>query len=542
MIIPFRCHHRYLIPFSPKRVPHYFTDVLIVGTGISGCRAALELDPAIQGVMLTKGNFSLSNSSHAQGGIAGALDPEDDIRNHANDTIEVGVGLCDEQVVREVVGEAPERIRELVKYGAQFDLTDGDISLTREGGHSHSRVAHALGDATGREIMRALTFQVKQRENLQIWEETFVIDLLTSDQKCCGAVVWNARHGKTLIWAKQTILAAGGSGCLYRETTNPSVATGDGHAIAFRAGAELRDMEFMQFHPTVLYIAGSSRYLISEAVRGEGAYLVDSHGVRFMEEYHEDLELAPRDEVSRAITSQMEKTRHPSVYLDFSPIKPSRIEKRFPHIGKVCQEFGLDIKKDLIPVRPGAHYMLGGVTIDHQGRTTLPGLWAAGEATSSGLHGANRLASNSLLEGLVFGRRVGQLASEYAGSMSDTFTAVPIDWPGFDRHEYEELNLSDVRNSLTSLMWRNMGIRRDAEGLQEAEDQVAFWDRYVSTWEFRSQEGWELQNMLIVARLMIAAAKERTESRGTHFRNDFPEEDPRQAKHIALTNEDNGTS
>jgi len=478
-----------------------FTDVLVIGGGIAGIRAAMEVDAALQTVVVTKDILEQSNSAYAQGGIAGVLDPLDDIASHAADTIAAGKGLCDESIVEMVVREAPRRIREVIDFGAEFDREDGELALTQEGGHSHRRVAHALGDATGKEVMRAMTERIRARTNGQIWESTFIIDLLTHEGRCRGALVWNARHGRTFIWAKETILATGGAGRLYRETTNPEIATADGHAIAFRSGAELRDMEFMQFHPTVLYIAGSARYLISEAVRGEGAYLVDGNGDRFMADYDPALELAPRDVVSRAITTQMQKTGHPCVYLDLSHLDVERIRERFPHIAKVCAEFGLDITCDRIPVRPGAHYMLGGVTVDARGRTTLPGLWAAGEATSSGLHGANRLGSNSLLEGLVFGRHAGAGASAAARNRPDDFAAVPItaDWSSTEDHDDERLNLGDVRNALTSLMWRQVGISRDAEGLNQAAEQVAFWDRYVSSREFRDPPGWELQNMLLVA-------------------------------------------
>jgi L-aspartate oxidase len=516
--------HRYLVRFDPKRIPHMFADVLIIGAGIAGVRAALEVDPRLRVVVVTKDRIDLSNSAWAQGGIAGVLDPSDRIENHAADTISTGDGLCDDAIVNGVVEAAPDLIRELESFGAEFDHVNGQIALTLEGGHSHPRVAHALGDATGKEVMRALINRVRGASSVEIWEETFTIDLLTQEDVCRGALVWNEHHGKTFVWAKQTILATGGAGRLYRETTNPDIATGDGHAFAFRAGAELRDMEMVQFHPTVLYIAGSSRHLISEAVRGEGAYLVDSTGYRFMGDYDERLELAPRDVVSRAITSQMEKTQHPCVYLDLRHIDPATIARRFPNIGLLCREFGLDLAHDLIPVRPGAHYMIGGLTIDDVGRTTLPGLWAAGEVTASGLHGANRLASNSLLEGLHFGRHCGQHASAEAMQMHDDFHILPLtsDWEE-DLPEDDELNLTDVRNSLSSIMWRNVGIRRNADGLEHAARQVDFWDRYVSAREFNSVEGWELQNMLLAARLIIASAAERKESRGVHFRSDFPE-------------------
>jgi L-aspartate oxidase len=530
---------RYLVRFDPKRIPHYYTDVLVIGGGIAGTRAALAVDPSLQRgldvVVVTKDVLSQSNSAWAQGGIAGVLDPLDDIASHAADTIAAGKGLCDEDVVRAVVEDAPRRIRELVGYGAQFDEVDGEIALTREGGHSHRRIVHALGDATGKEVMRALAEKLTAAANVQVWQRTFTIDLLTHEGVCRGALVWNPRHGKTFLWAKQTVLATGGAGRLFRETTNPEIATGDGHAIAFRAGAELRDMEFMQFHPTTLYIAGGSRHLITEAARGEGGYLRDATGYRFMGDYHPDLELAPRDDVSRAITDRMEKTRHPCVYLDLSHLDPALVKERFPHIRKVCADFGIDITKDLIPVRPGAHYMVGGATVDLDGRTTLPGLWAAGEVTSSGLHGANRLASNSLLEGLVYGLRAGQGAADQAAGEADTFRATPL---ANDRQpsppDEEGLNLTDLRNSLSSLMWRNAGIRRDADGLAEAASQVEFWTRYVYAREFGDPTGWELQNMLSVARCLIAAAAARTETRGTHFRSDFPETDPAWARHISL--------
>ena len=526
---------RYLVRFNPKRVPHTYADVLILGGGIAGIRAALEIDPSLETVVVTKDQLAESNSAYAQGGIAGVLDPLDDFAHHVSDTIAAGKGLCDEPVVEMVVREAPERIRELIGYGAHFDKVDGEIALTREGGHSHRRIVHALGDATGSEVMRALRERVTSRATVQTWERTFLIDLLTTDEGCVGALVWNPQHGKTFVWAKATILCTGGAGQIFRETTNPLIATADGHAAAFRAGCELRDMEFMQFHPTVLYIAGSGRHLISEAVRGEGGFLRNNRGERFMDKYSPQKELAPRDEVSRAITAEMELTGHPCVYLDLSHLPASLVQERFPNIGQVCAGFGLDITRDQIPVRPGAHYMVGGTTVDEQGATTLPGLWAAGEATSSGLHGANRLASNSLLEGLVYGLRCGRAASESALATPDNFCSRPLaaEWPE-PPPLMENINLDDVRNSLQALMTRQVGIRRDAAGLSAAAEQVAFWTRYVAAREFSSTRGWELQNMLLVSRLMIAAASERTESRGVHYRSDYPEPDADRARHIPV--------
>lgn len=525
---------RYLVSFHPKRMPHHFTDVLIIGGGLAGLRAALAVDPRLRVLVVTKDSLLQSNSSYAQGGIAGVLDPEDRFENHVADTLVAGGGLCDSDVVEMVVREAPLRIRELMAWGAHFDEEEGELALGREGGHSHDRIVHALGDATGKEVMRAVIARTQGLTNVETWQNTFTLDLLTYEGVCRGALVWNALHGKTLVWAKQTILCTGGAGQIYRETTNPAVATGDGHAVAFRAGAELRDMEFMQFHPTVLYIAGSSRSLITEAMRGAGARLVDRTGHRFMPDYDARGELAPRDVVSQAIVSQMEKTRHPNVYLDLSHLDPHRVRSRFPGISAICAEFGIDIATDWIPVRPGAHYMIGGVTVDSEGRTTLPGLWAAGEVSSSGLHGANRLASNSLLEGLVFGAHAGEGASREALKLPDDFRALPLENVAVAESP-EPLDLDDVRNSLKSLMWRSAGVRREAAGLAAAEESVGHWCGYALGRQFSDPAGWQLQNMLWIARLMISAALMREESRGVHLRVDFPELDNQHwQKHLAF--------
>ena len=528
---------RYLVPFNPRRIPHLFTDVLVIGGGIAGTRAALAVDPSLQTIIVTKDQLRQSNSTYAQGGIAGVLDPLDDFASHVSDTIAAGKGMCDPDIVRQVIQDAPERIRELITLGAEFDRVDGELALTLEGGHSHPRVAHALGDATGQEVMRAMHASVRDSDNVDIWQQTYTIDLLTRDGVCRGALVWNPHHGRTFVWAKQTILCTGGAGAIYRETTNPAIATADGHALAFRAGCEVRDMEFMQFHPTVLYIAGSSRHLITEAVRGEGAHLVDATGYRFMADYNDAMELAPRDVVSQAITRQMEKTSHPCVYLDLSPIPEDRIRLRFPHIGKVCADFGLDITRDKVPVRPGAHYMIGGVTTEQDGKTSLPGLWAAGEVTSTGLHGANRLASNSLLEGVVFGLRCGENASQAALKIPDSFTAPPMSSDPIEDTADESLDLTDIRNSLKSLMWRSVGISRSEESLKAAIQQLDFWTNYVCRRDLMEPEGWELQNMMLACRIMATAAQERCESRGVHARSDYPEMDPDAASHIRLIRE-----
>jgi L-aspartate oxidase len=372
------------------------------------------------------------------------------------------------------------------------------------------------------EIMRAVMTKVKHSSNIVVAENAFTIDLLTDENGCCGAIVFIGGQIQ-LIWAKQTILATGGAGQLYRETTNPPVATADGHAIAIRAGVTVRDMEFMQFHPTLLYIAGGSRSLISEAVRGEGAYLLDREGHRFMPDYDNRAELAPRDIVSQSIVTQMEKTQHPNVYLSLRHLPPDKIHERFPGISQTCQQYGLDIARDAIPVRPGAHYMIGGVIVDLTGRTSMPNLWAAGEVTSSGLHGANRLASNSLLEGAVYGDLAGTLASQAVLAQKSTYLRLPLLDFNSPAVTNRELDLYDIRNSLKSLMWRAAGVKRSFAELSLAAETTQAWLRLLSSQTCDSVAGWELQNMLLVSALMIDAAKTREESRGVHFREDFPQ-------------------
>ncbi len=517
--------NRYLVSFDARSTFHRFTDVLVIGAGIAGLRAALEVPEDLSVLVVTKDRITESNSSYAQGGIAGVLSPKDRFENHVDDTLVAGDGLCDREVVELVVREAPAQIEQLIRWGTKFDQENGVLALTREGGHSHRRIVHALGDATGFEVMRAIIAKARTTPNITLWDDTFTIDLLTHEGACVGAVVWQPGLGKILIWAKQVILAAGGCGMVYRETTNPPVATGDGMAAAYRAGAVLRDMEFMQFHPTVLYVAGSARYLVSEAVRGEGAYLRDVNGERFMPAEDPRLELAPRDVVARAIFKTMERTQHPNVYLDLAHLDPVMVRNRFPGINRVCRGFGLDITKDRIPVRPGAHYMVGGVTIDIAGRTSLPGLWGAGEVTASGLHGANRLASNSLIEGLVYGMLCGRGAAEAARASRGGLTALPLRSEIPVDESADRLDVTDLTNSLRALMVRQMGIVRKQSRLLEAQRDVGFWCRYALGREFPGKPGWELQNMLTVARLMIDAAIQRDESRGTHFRSDFPTHD-----------------
>ncbi|MDO4575583.1 MAG: L-aspartate oxidase [Planctomycetia bacterium] len=534
---------RYLVSFDVRALPHFFTDVLIVGTGLGGLRAALAVSRSQSVTVLTKADdILLSNSDRAQGGIASVLDPTDKFEKHIQDTLIAGGNLCNLDVVTRVITEGPKRIAEMIRMGTHFDLhQDGSLDLGREGGHCMNRVAHAQGDATGHELVRAVVEQTKTAPNVRVERNAYVIDLLLSDGRCVGALVETKRYGRIVYWAKQTILATGGIGQLYRETTNSAIATGDGMGVALRAGAKLRDMEFIQFHPTVLYVAGSSRHLITEAIRGEGAYLVDRNGYRFMPEYDPRAELAPRDIVSRSIVAQLEKTNSPTAFLTLAHKDPDKIRARFPGIAAFCAQFGIDITKDRIPVRPGAHYMMGGICVDTFGRTTVPGLWAVGEVTSSGLHGANRLASNSLLEALVYGVAAGEGASVAASKITDEslYRVRPIS--STLPKKQTPLNLADMTNSLKSLMWRHAGVKRNRELLDDGLEQLDQWRRYTLSGEMDNTEGWELQNMLMVSELLMQAALLREETRGGHTRTDFPEMRDEWHHHITFQRNDDSS-
>ncbi len=521
---------RYLVPVNTAATQQLFTDCLILGSGVAGLRAAIEAaSGGCEVVLLCKKTLQDSNTWNAQGGIASVLGSDDSFASHIEDTLTTGCGINDRDTVEQVVKDGPGLVKELLKWGAEFDKQkDGSISITFEGGHSHARVAHALGDNTGKAIAEALINKVKSLDKITLIENCYVTDLITSDDgDCLGVISQNQKGMMEIIWAKTTILATGGAGRLYRETTNPEGATGDGLAIAVRAGAILRDMEFMQFHPTTLYIAGASRAIITETLRGEGAILRDVNNYAFMAEYHPDAELASRDIVSRAILSQMLKTNATHVFLDIRHFKKDYFAKRFPLISELVESFDIDISKDLIPVRPSAHYMIGGVKTDNQARTNIANLFACGEVASTGLHGANRLGSNSLLEGLVFGRIAGQAAAQQCGKDGVSLKKFRYDIPQSDR---SRLDTADVLNSLRSLMWRNVGITRLAKPLVESQEIISFWQRYVLDKVFDSPQGWECQNMLTVCLMMAKAAEARTESRGVHFRNDFPQTDDKKFK------------
>ncbi len=521
---------RYLTNFEHQRLPHLFTDVLVLGSGVAGLQAALHAAGQADVLLVTKDRVDQSATAYAQGGIAAAVGPDDSPAEHARDTIAVACGLGNEAVIRQVVDEAPAAIAALQQSGARFDCAGTTLERGQEGGHSVPRIVHAR-DTTGREILRVLLEQARAQPRIRIFEQCFAIDLLTCDGQVVGAVTCHPKYGHQMFWATTTILATGGCGRVYRETTNPAVATGDGLAMAFRAGAVLRDMEMIQFHPTTLYVAGAARELISEAVRGDGAWLVDRSGRRFMPEYDRRAELAPRDVVSRAIAAEMKRENSPCVYLDVRHFPTGRFAERFPHLDELCRNFDIEPQQDLIPVRPSAHYSVGGVAAGESGETALAGLLACGEAASSGLHGANRLASNSLLEGLVYGRRAGLLAARRTASNERIDRPLPISHI-LPRSQRTALNLDDVLNSLTSIMSRNAAVERSGDRLQETIEIVTFWSRYVMDKVFDRPGDWETQNMLTIALAIATGAATRCESRGVHYRTDFPQPDPQWCRHI----------
>lgn len=448
--------------------------------------------------------------------------------------MDAGQGLCSTMSVKAIINEGPGRIKDLIRYGASFDKEDNQLVFTQEGGHSFPRILRAQGDSTGNEIEQTLIRIVKENSNIKLFEHTYIIDLITKETTCHGAVAWHAKKGKMLIWSQRTILATGGCGQVYRETTNPGVATGDGIAAAYRAGAAVQDMEFVQFHPTTLYIAGAVRFLITETVRGEGGILRNKKGERFMPKYHPQAELAPRDIVSQSILQEMVKTDHTNVYIDVRHIPKEKLYSRFPKIREICATFGIDIARDLIPVRPSAHYMIGGVKVNRFCRTTIKHLYACGESACTEMHGANRLGSNSLLEGLVTGHRAGTDAAGAIQRTKHKFLPYAVDETlGLSKISW--LNLNDIGNALKSLMWRDAGIERDERHLLEAEEMIEMWCSYVMDKEFSHSVGWELQNMLLVSWLIVSSARKRKESRGVHHRLDYPKtDDTRWKKHIVF--------
>jgi L-aspartate oxidase len=517
-------------------------DVAIVGGGIAGLSVALRLPENLRVALFTKGQLGESNTRYAQGGLTVALGADDSPELHFQDTIAAGAGLCDETAVRILTQEAPAAVRWLISIGVQFDraqpgsdehTTEDGLLLGREAAHSRWRVLHAGGDATGAEIERALMTAVRMRSSITLYDETYVRSLNVENSVCKGLEALD-RDGQTFnIEAQSTVLANGGAGSLWLHTSNPAGATADGLALAWRAGAALTDLEFMQFHPTVLAVGGS--HLVSEAVRGEGAYLRNHAGVRFMPTYHPLAELAPRDVVARSILSEMLSEGTDYQYLDLRHLPAKRMYERFPNISAICRSCGLDLAKDMLPVAPAAHYCMGGVMTDTFGRTTLVGLYAVGEVACTGVHGANRLASNSLLEGLVFGLRLADGLSGMVAKRAITSSRQALTIPVYDDPSSEKALLSlrsdresifQMRREIRQVMWKYVSLQRDRQGLLEATHQLHSLRNHMLTFESAPQnnamEWLETVNMLKVAELVIAAALQRCESRGSHSRLDYP--------------------
>ncbi|MGC9066248.1 MAG: L-aspartate oxidase [Candidatus Ratteibacteria bacterium] len=528
----------YLISINPASVSIEDVDCLIVGSGIAGLRAAIELG-SMRTLVACKNDPYDSSTYNAQGGIAVALSENDSPQSHFKDTVAAGCFMNDSSAVTILVNEGIERVRELIDWGCKFDKKGNSLDFTQEAAHSFPRILHARGDATGKEIVHTLLSKIGNIPEIVLQGKLFLIDLVSDGEKIIGGIFYDHTTNNLLfVSAKKTIAASGGFGQLFQETTNPAAITGDLQAAAFRKGALLGDIEFYQFHPTALYMAGVPRFLISESVRGEGAMLVNAGGERFMKHYHPDMELAPRDVVSRAIVAEMRRTNSNCVYLDLRKMKPQFIVKRFPAIYKFCLEYGLDITSQLIPVRPCAHYAMGGIVTDIDGKTNLENLFACGEVACTGVHGANRLASNSLLEGLVFGARTGRKIRDELTSYRHTGNTRLSEYK-IKQQNIPFIDIYDLQRSIKSLMWKNVGIERHQDGLTEAINRLDAWGKYIFMKEFSSQTGWEVQNMFILALVMAHAALKRQESRGAHFRKDFPETDDRNWKKRQIFSKNN---
>jgi len=506
-----------------RDMPVYSTDFLVIGSGIAGLFSALKACALGQVTVLTKKTVQDSNTGLAQGGIAAAVHEEDSPFLHLEDTLEAGAGLCDAGAVHVLVTEGPLRVRELMEMGARFDTHNGSISLAREAAHSKARILHAA-DATGEAIRMALVEQCRAK-SIPILENHFLIDILTADDGCQGVLAYDAtKREKVAYLARAVVICTGGTGQLYKYTTNPEIATADGLAAGFRAGCELADMEFIQFHPTVLATPETQRFLISEAVRGEGGILLNSRQERFMPRYHSRAELAPRDVVARAIWNEIERTGAEYVYLDMRGIP--RVAERFPNIYRNCRQRGFDITRDLIPVSPAAHYMMGGLSSDLNGQTRIFGLYCCGEVACTGVHGANRLASNSLLEGIVFGQRIVDSAEKILWkrniSFDEVFRSFDCEWVLQPYVGADYVTPGEALKQLKETMWDHVGIIRNERGLKIA-------TRVVDDLYSRLTPGddeilyYEVVNMLTTARTIIQAALWRRESRGAHFRQDYPE-------------------
>lgn len=497
-------------------------EFLVIGSGVAGLRAAIELSRHGRVLMLTKGRPLESSSSYAQGGVAVALSEEDDVAVHLADTLKAGHGLCRPEAVRVMVEEGPDRIQELIAWGARFDKIGGKFAFAREAAHSRSRILRARGDATGNEMVRVLMAEARRSTHIRWFEQHFTVDLAVLDGVCRGALVLDEVTGaRSLLRASAVLLATGGAGQVYARTTNPPSATGDGMAMAWRAGAVLEDMEFVQFHPTALYLPSSPPFLLSEAIRGEGGQLRNIKGELFMHRYHPAGALAPRDIVARAIWSEMAATRSRHVYLDVTHLSAAFIKRRFPTIYATCLRYDIDITEERIPVSPSAHYLMGGVRTDTDGATSILGLFAAGEVACSGVHGANRLASNSLLEGLVFGARAARAAVTFA-ARAQAAGALPSvrELDGGPLSTLEDAE--KLRSSLRRLMWGKVGLVRTGDSLTAAVTQLTRWERMVAG-PFGTRRDLEVKNMIQVGRCIAEAALWRETSVGAHYRADCPD-------------------
>ena len=531
------------------------TDVLIIGSGAAGLRAALAASEHANVTLITKTTLTESNTHYAQGGIAVAMNLDDTIALHIKDTCDAGAGFCNVEAVEMMVSEGIPRVKELLDWGANFDWEGTLPRFTREAAHSRRRIVHK-GDATGRETTDVLIQRVLNTERIHVLQNTFAIDLLTDADVKLGSEDAAACYGVTVIVeeqivcirAKATILATGGLGQIYPCTSNPKVATGDGFAAAWRAGCEMVDMEFVQFHPTTLFLDGAPNFLISEAVRGEGGKLLSIRGERFMEKYHEKGELAPRDVVSRAIQSEMDLTGFPCVFLDITDKPEDFILERFPTISDTTKRYGLNINMDLIPVRPGAHFMMGGIRTNTDTQTNLKGLYACGEVACTGVHGANRLASNSLLECLVYGARAGTNAATFAESQPSHPPAIPI--PNNVRTSLaapadasDNAHTESIKDVIRETLWKNVCIERNGEGLQETlaelQDLMVSLGNMLASPEVADVAAVETVNMLNVALMITRSALARTESRGAHYRADFPTQDDTKWQRRILIRRDN---
>ncbi|MFD1883988.1 L-aspartate oxidase [Paenibacillus wenxiniae] len=582
------------------------TDVLIIGTGIAGLFTAIEVSESKNVLLITKDKLMESNTRYAQGGIAAVMAADDAPSFHLEDTLLAGAGLCDEEAVELLVQEGPKRVQDLIRLGTAFDARDGQLELTREGAHSHRRILHANGDSTGFEIVRALSDRVRQQPRIDVWEHHFTIELVNVNGDCVGAIVQRPDGQIVTVYADATVLCTGGSGQLYEHTTNPKVATADGIALAYRAGALLRDMEFIQFHPTALCHPGAPCFLISEAVRGEGAILRNRQGEAFMERYHPLRDLAPRDIVARAIVSEMEREQSAFVYLDITHEPEAQLEARFPTIYRTCLQYGIHLAQDWIPVAPAAHYMMGGIRTDQHGESTVPRLFACGEVSSTGIHGANRLASNSLSEAIVYGNRIARriverqpiaiqtqsvhrswasatvtadqplfadrinvnkfttseqpatIGKAVLATMPVRSTAAPAHAPLSDIKDtvsletlhsetasiIDEHTLSALRLQLQRWMTAHAGIRRHAHSLQQGIQHLQQLYQHLhsdpSAEVAYEREYLELNNMVITGLLIMQAALHRQESRGGHYREDYPQRDDMNWHKHTIQHIDNG--